>query len=141
MTYFKILQENKVVNVGCVFLKWNSARKKLYICDVDEGQFVQTYDESEIYKDSWMKPAPKEAGEHKNAKVVIISKEEFDELLELLSDGEDIEVEQPEIPVHVVHEAPQEEPEEKPMTISEMRQKIIEQQKQIDALLEAYQSK
>lgn len=141
MTFFKILQENKVVNVGCVFLKWNSARKKMYICDVDEGQFVQTYDETKIYRDSWMKPAPEDAGERESAKVVVISKEEFDELLELLSDGEEIEVEEPVVPVPVVHDPPIEIPEEKQMTISEMRQKILEQQKQIDILLEAYQSK
>lgn len=134
MTYFKIVKNNKVIDVGCVFLKWNNEKKKMYICDVDDAQFVQTYDESKIYKASWLNPAPKEAGSFKSAKVVVIDETEFNDLNELLGEGEvvseQVEEEQRQEP-----QKHDEIPEEKPMTIAEMREKIIEQQKQIESLL------
>ena len=139
MTFFKIIQNEKVVNIGCVFLKWNEKRKKLYVCDVDDAQFVQTFDESNIYTASWLNPPPKEAGEFESAEVVVIDEAEFDELRELLSEGEEIVVEQP-AEQYVMPVTPAEQPEEKPMTIAEMREIIIKQQEQIETLLKMFQN-
>lgn len=138
MTFFKIIQDSKVINVGCTFLKWNNARQKLYICDVDDAQFAQALDEDKIYRADWLNPAPEEAGKFETADVVVIDEVEFDELKELLSEGEDV-------PEEFIEEKPlievrhYETDEEKPMSIAEMREKILEQQKQIEALLEKLQ--
>lgn len=132
MTYFKVIQENKVVSVGSAFLKWNVKRQRFFISSVDEGQFVQSYDEQHIYHDQWLKPSPTEAGVHEEAKVVIIDLQEYEELLEILNEGEVIE----EVPI--IPEEPEEIPEpieEKPMSISEMRETIARQQEQINMLI------
>ena len=139
MTFFKIIKDNEVINIGCVFLKWNDSRKKMYICDVNEAQFVQTLDESNIYKASWLKSAPRKAGKYETVTVEIITEAEFNELKELLNEGESIPVEEPVVPEEH-HEEPVEEPEEKPMTIAEMREMIRVQQKQIEALMEMLQT-
>ena len=138
MTFFKIIQNEQIVNVGCVFLKWNPVKRKMYISTVDDAQFVQTYDEKKIYKATWLNPAPEEAGNYEFAKVDIIDEAEFDELKELISEGETISEEEPkEQYVHTVQH--REEPEEKPMTIAQMREMIVEQQKQIETLLQKFQ--
>jgi hypothetical protein len=133
MTYFKIIIKKKIINVGCTFLKWNEERKRMYISNVDEGQFVQAIDESGIYRDTWMKEAPKEAKSFTNAKVVIIDEAEFNDLLEELNEGNSIDEETPEIiPEHELTEEPE---QEKPMSINDMRDLILQQQQQIELLL------
>ena len=142
MTYFKILIDNKIVSVGNVFLKWNSKRHKLYVCDVDEGQFVQTYDEKNIYKASWLKKAPKDAKTFDTANVVVINETEYNDILTSLQEGEPIieEVTEPKREEYVVEHEPEPE-QEKPMTIAEMRKIILEQQKQIEMLIEKVEKK
>ena len=132
MTYFKVIKRKKVISVGCVFLKWNETKNKFYVCDTDEGQFVQSYDELHIYHDKWMKPAPVEAGKHEEATVEVISQQEYEDILETLKEGEVIE--EVELVVPEQHETPPEE--EKPMTIAEMREIILKQQDQINTLIE-----
>ena len=139
MTFCKMLKNDKVVNIGCVFLKWNIKRHRMNVCSVDEGQFVQSYDEKTIYKDSWLKPAPEEAKNFEEAKIVVIDQIEFDDLKELLNEGEEVLVEKPE-PLPSPQVLTEEPVEEKPMSIAEMRQIIAEQQKQIDLLLEKFNS-
>ena len=133
MTYCKMVIDNKVVNIGHVFLKWNSDRHKMYICDVDEGQFVQSRDEAHIYHDKWLKIAPAEAGEQEEANIIVITEQEYMDLLELLNSDEEVlnEIIEQEYPEPEL-EQPQ---EETPMTIAEMREKILEQEKQIELLL------
>ena len=134
MTYFKAIQDDKVVSVGSVFLKWNISKGKFYVCDVDDGQFVESYDELHIYHDSWMKPAPAEAGQHEEASIVIIGQQEYEELLEILNEGEVIEVQ--ETPEIIPEEQVEPPKEEKPMSIADMREMILKQQELIDSLME-----
>lgn len=134
MTYFKITKDENVISVGCVFLKWNTKRHKFNVCDVNEGQFVQTYDEKGIYKASWLKPAPKEAGEYETVKVTVIDEVEYDTVKTLIDEGEEIEEVVTEPIVELIEQ--QEPAQEKPLTIAQMRELIAEQQKQIDMLLE-----
>ena len=133
MTFFKVIQEKTVVSVGCVFLKWNIKKNALFVCDVDKGEFVQSYDEKHIYHDDWLKSAPKEAGKHEEAEIVIITQQEYEDLLAILDEGE-VVIETPPIeePQEEMPEAPV---EEKPMSISEMRETIAHQQEQIDMLI------
>ena len=133
MTYFKAIQNDKVVSVGTVFLEWNINKHKLYVCDVDKGQFVQSYDEQHIYHDAWMKPAPAEAGIHEEASIVIILQQEYEDLLALFDNGETVKVEKPTIEEPEKVKEPKEE--EKPMSINEMRETILRQQEQIDMLV------
>jgi hypothetical protein len=134
MTFFKVIQNNKVVSVGTVFLEWNAKKHRMFVSDVDEGQFVQAFDESQVYRDTWMKPIPQGVGPYVLATVIIINEQEYLDLKELLEEKEEIintpVVQQVETPV--VQQIPE---EEKPMTIAEMRELILSQQKQIDALM------
>ena len=142
MTYFKILIDDKVVSVGNVFLKWNPKRHKLHVCDVDEGQFVQTYDEKNIYKASWLKQAPKDAKNFDTAKVVVVDEIEYNDILTSLQEGEPIveETVEPKREEYVVEHEPEPE-QEKPMTIAEMRKLVLEQQEQINMLIAKLETK
>jgi len=132
MTYFKVIKNDKVIDVGCVFLKWNTKRHKYNVCSVDEGQFLQSLDEQHIYRDTWMKSYPKEASGYSFADISAITESEFDDLRELLSEGEEITIEEAPNEIFEVHEA--EEHEDKPMSIADMRKIIAEQQMQIELL-------
>ena len=134
MAFFKAIKDNKVYTVGCVFLKWNTKMQRFFVCDVDEGQFVESYDEQHVIRDEWMKVAPDGAGEHEDAKVVIISLQEYEDLLAILNEGEEVVYSAPEIEKQ--EEIPEEPEEEKPMTIAEMRELILKQQEQINSLIE-----
>ena len=134
MTYFKVIQDKKVVSVGTVFLRWSIKRHKLLICGVDDGEFVQSYDEQHIYHDAWLKLAPNEAGKHEEATVIVIDAQEYEDLLAILTEGETIDYETPVIPEQ--QEETQLPVEEKPMTIAEMREIISRQQEQIEMLIQ-----
>ena len=134
MNFFKIIQNKKIVNVGVTFLKWDTIRHRLFVCDIDDGQLIQSYNEEHIYHASWMKPLPTEAGEYELATVAAIDETEFNDLLDELSEGEIPIVE--EVEEEPIHEEPQKETEEKPISISEMRKLIVEQQKQIELLMQ-----
>ena len=134
MTFFKIIKNKKVISVGCVFLKWREDNHQFFICDVDEGQFVLSYDEKYIYRDTWMKPAPKDATKYEEATVEIITQQEYEDLLAMLDEGETVEEVVPVIPEQQEEIVPPQE-EEKPMTIAEMREIILKQQEQINSLL------
>lgn len=135
MTFYKIVENNNIISVGCVFLKWNIKRHKFNICDVDEGQFVQTYDEKAIYRADWMKPAPNEASGFNVAKVIIINQTEYEDLKAMLDEGESIQEEVVE-PVLVQHVEVHEPEKEKPMSIAQIRELLVKQQEQIELLMQ-----
>lgn len=140
MTYFKVIRNDIVVDVGTVFLKWNINKHKFNICSTDEGQFVQSYKEDHIYRDSWMKQHPDEAKGYDNAKVVIIAESEYNDLRDLLGEGETVEVDEIIIPSEEVHEVPVQELPEKKLSLAELRELVVEQQKQIELLNEKLNS-
>ena len=140
MQYFKVIQNEEVVNIGCAFLKWNTKRKKLFICDVNEAQFLQSLDEQKLYNDGWLREPPKKGVEYENAKIVAINETEFNDIQAALSEGEQITVEQPQEEYPQTPREYVEEQEEKPMTIAEMREMIRIQQKQIEALMDKLQN-
>jgi len=140
MAYFKIIQDDKIVSVSHVFLKWNEARKNFHLGDTDKGQFVLAFDESKVYRDEWMKPIPEEANGYEHATVQAIDEAEYEDLKALLSEGEQVQ-EDPEPVVQEPIHVPEEPEEEKPMSIAEMREIIKMQQKQIEALMETVANK
>ena len=137
MDYYKVIIDGNVIDVGTVFLKWNNAKHHMYMCSLNEAQFVQGRDGNTAYRDEWLKSYEGIPSPFVPAKVVIIGAREFDELRALLEDGEDIP-EKP-IPVPEPEPEPDEEPApepETPMTIAEMRQYIADMIEQVDMLTE-----
>lgn len=136
MNYFKIIIDGIVKDIGATFLKWNSKHNMLFCCDVQDAEYAQSYTQNTIYHDNWLKPISNTAVVYTNADIVIINATEYDELKALLDDGEQIivppEEQQPIEPENPSPDEPQEE--QHPMTVSEMRSKIIQQQQQIDML-------
>lgn len=133
MKYYKIIQGGLVIGAGCTFLKWHPAKHRFFYCDADEAERVQDAITERVYHADWLLGSPPDAGPADEATVEMISAAEYDEIIALLADGETIqEPEEPEIePVP----EPEPEPEpEKPMTVQEMRSKIIEQQEEIESL-------
>ena len=135
MAYYKIILDDNVIDVGCAFLKWNTKRKKLNYCSIDEGQFIQGYKTGTVYTTSWLKPAPQGADSYNAIEAIIIDETEFNDIKEMLDEGETVVVETPVVPETPV-ERPVVQEEEKPMSIAEMRETIIHQQEQIEMLLE-----
>ena len=133
MTYFKVIQGSQVVDAGFVFLKWNEARHKMNISDENEAQFVQSYNQELVYRDNWLKPFPEKCvAKFEKAQVVIIDQNEFEEIRALL-DGDEIIPVLSDAPEEVVIE-PAKPTEETPLSISDMRRIILEQQEQINKL-------
>ena len=121
MTYFRIVIGKEVVSVGTVFLKWNEKRHKFNVCPVDEGQFVQSYDENGVYRDAWLKPAPAEAISYQMAKVEIIDEEEYEATKSWLGEGEHVYEEEPVEQEDTQHTDQPEPQPEKIMSVAEMR--------------------
>jgi len=132
MTYYKIVKNKKVIDIGCTFLKWK--KNRLYVCSEDEGQFIQSLNEKKVYRDVWMKEASDEFTDYEQAKIKAITETEFEDLRATIDDGEEI-VEQEEVVIPSVQEEVQPE-EDKPLSISDMRKIILEQQRQIEMLME-----
>ena len=136
MTYFKIIQDNKVVDVGFSFLKWNLKYHRLYSCDVSIAQFVKGDNADKIYWDAWLRPAPKDVENviYEESKIEIINETEYLDLKAQLDDGEEISIDIDSPEVEIPHEYQEEDVEEKPMSVSEMRAIIVEQAAKIDRL-------
>ena len=137
MTFYKIVRDGTVIDAGFIFLKWSERSHRLVVCDVNEAQFVQSFDQEHVYHTDWLKLAPTEAGDYETVEVVAVDATEYDEIRALLDDGETIPNEQApftEEPEEQSSEPEQPEPE-RPLTVQEMRQLIADQQERI-ALLE-----
>ena len=120
MRYYKILNNGMVVDANFVFLKWaqNGAGVPfLTTCDIEEAQYIQSYDQKEIYRVRWLNPVD-DGGMFPTVEAVLIDEEEYNEIREQLDDGEPIPDPDPE-------PDPDPNPEEV-MTVEIMRRKIIE---------------
>ena len=137
MNYFKVIIDGNVVDVGTVFLKWNNGKHHMYLCGLNEAQFVQGLDGNTAYRDDWLKAYEGKPSPFIQAKVIIIDATEYDELRALLEDGEDIP--EPPAPAPEPEPEPDEEPKpepDNPMTIAEMRQHVADMVEQVEMLTE-----
>ena len=137
MIFFKVIKDENVIDIGFSFYKWNSDHNQMFSCNIEEAQFAGSYYKPIYYHDVWLKPIKEDLKNYETATIVEITEEEFEELKTLLDNGETISgVEEPphEEPFVERIEPPIEE-ESKPLSISEMRALILEQQKQIEMLL------
>ena len=126
MTFYKVIIGEMVVDVGFTFIRINTRDRPMY-CDVDDAQLVQGWNPEKLYHTDWLLPMPGETGvTYENGEVVIIQRDEYDELYELLTSGEEVPEPTPE-PEPEPEPTPEPEPEpEHKMTVQEMREKIAE---------------
>lgn len=126
MTYFKIIDNGEAVDAGWMWLRWNAKHQCLMVCEPREAYYVQNYTETAIYRLGWLNPLPNGAPMYPAAEGAIIDAQEYDELIAALDGGETV----PEPPEPEPEpEPPEPEPEpqpERPMTVAEMRAKILE---------------
>lgn len=126
MTYFKIIDNGEAVDAGWMWLRWNAKHQCLMVCEPREAYYVQNYTETAIYRLGWLNPLPNGAPMYPAAEGAIIDAQEYDELIASLDGGETV----PEPPEPEPEpEPPEPEPEpqpERPMTVAEMRAKILE---------------
>lgn len=128
MNFYKIIIAGKIVDANCIYLKWQQKHHILIGCEASEAQFIQSSDQSEVWRAKWLNPAPPEAGEYDTVEAVEITEEEYIALRKKLGDGETV------VEPDVQQEAPTaEEPEgeeipvESVMSAAEMRRIIAAQ--------------
>lgn len=131
MTYFKIISDadREVVGVEAIedpaYVRWQEKHHRLVYCDGDAGEgILSPKDNDTVYRIE----GKELNGVEIHLTAVFISAEEYDELAALLDDGERIPA-GGDSPA-----APNSGGVDQPMTVSEMRQIILEQQNQINML-------
>ena len=135
MMFYKVIKNEEVIDASAMPIKWDEKHKCLMMCDADDIEFAQSYHTETLYYDSWMKRCQAQVS-YELATVISIDKTEYDEIIALLDNGENIHVEEAQ---SAEPQLEQEEQVEQPMSINEMRQKITEQQAQIVQLQEQIQ--
>lgn len=122
MTYFKMAQNGEIVDVGISCLQ--IFRGRLLYCGLNDAQVVQNYAQTKLYHDDWLRAVPAGVA-YEAAVITVIDEEEFEELKELIDDGETVPVPPEPEPEPTPEPEPEPEPEHR-MTVQEMREKILE---------------
>lgn len=127
MTCYKMIIDGKVVAVGDHPMKWSPLRHFLVGCSINDAEAIISAVDDQCYTDDWLRKPT--AWTPVLAEIKAIDEQEFDELMALLDDGEEIteavELVQPEETAVDDTEQP-ETPAEHIMTVAEMRSKITE---------------
>lgn len=131
MTYYKIIQGGEAVDAAFTFLRWDERHGRLMGCEPRDAQYVQSMDGETVYRVGWLNPTPDGAPVFETCECVIIDAQEYDDLKAALDSGETVqEPQEPQDgPQEGQAENPAEEPQEaaeRPMTVQEMREKIME---------------
>lgn len=92
MTFYKIIKDNKVIDVNNKFFKFLKKRLIPISCDSNDAEVVISSDGNKYYTADWMKPAPAQLNVEL-VKVFIISEEEYNSLKEQLQLNETVVVE------------------------------------------------
>lgn len=130
--YFKIIKDNKIIDVGSTFVKWSKQYKCFYGCSGPQAQCIFSSINMKYYYDNdWLIQPPISSDLYTTAKIIDITEQEYDELLELLDNNEDINNQSYE---EEQQSQPEENNQQHIMTINEMREKILEQENQIKIL-------
>lgn len=136
MTYYKIIKNELVIGVGTKFIEWNPSVERFLYCDTDKAQYIQDIFTLKLYHIDWLRNVNMAAPEVDYAMAEIIDATEYDELYEQIRENQQV----PYVPTPPPEPEPEPEPEptpiETPMTIQQMREKIIEQGEMIDMLTE-----
>ena len=125
MTYFKVIENQAAVDAGCMWLQWNTRHNLLMACETREAHYAQSYDGQTVYRIGWLNPLPDGAPVFPVVEARIIDRQEYEDLIAVLPDGETV----PEPPEPEPEPEPQPEPEpdpERPMSVQEMREAIAQ---------------
>lgn len=139
MTYYKIIRDGQAVDAGFTFLKWDERHKCLMGCEPSDAELVKGRADDAVYHIGWLNAVPAAAGAYETVEAAMIDETEYEDLCAALDDGETVP--EPD-PIETPEEAPapeettDDEPEEKPMTVGEMRRRIAEQEEMIAMLTE-----
>jgi hypothetical protein len=108
----------------------------LFVCDAKDAQFLQSRDGNKIYHDTWLRSVRRIDIDYEDADIAEITESEYEDLLALLEDQSQIPVEDDETTEEQNENNATEENinEEKPMSISEMRDRIKELTDLVDKL-------
>lgn len=137
MAYFKIIQNDNVIDVGYVFLKWNKKYSQPYACDVQDAELVMSEVHYKVYHPEWLKKPPEEATGYEEAIVTVINETEYRDLLDqLFTSEEPVPIPKPEdVTPEEEEDYDRDKPEEeRPVSVPEMRRIIADQQAQIEML-------
>lgn len=136
--YCKIIIDNKIVDVCSSYLRWISSKKCTTYCDAASAHYVESSDGTTLYRNNGLAPLFDGEMEYIEAEIVEITEEEYNQLREELNKDnvESIPIEE-EI-IQETSEIPEPEPEV--MSISAMRQKIIELTELIEKLTQKTES-
>ena len=133
--YYKIIKDGIVID-AVEGSPWVCKGKHGYPvrCGPDRATGVISHDSSIIYHIDGAAPL----GDYPDVIVADIGWQEYDELRALLGDGETVPVPEPEPVIPEPEPEPEPEPDqpepERPMTVQEMRERIMEQDRQIAEL-------
>ena len=139
MIFYKVLSDGVAIDTGCMWLKWNERHNILMNCDPKDAQFIQGINDT-VYRVAWLNPIPPELAERfETVEAKTIDQQEYYDLLAALSEGETV----PE-PIIVVQEPvrepmptqEQEGPMEQPMSLREMRAKIMKLEEALNSIME-----
>lgn len=92
MTYYKIIKDDKIIDVNNRFFRFLKKHLIPISCEVEDAEVVQSSDGLKYYTASWTKPAPAQLNVEL-VKVFIISEEEYNSLKEQLQLNEVVIVE------------------------------------------------
>ena len=136
MTFYKIIKDNKVIDVNNKFFKFLKKRLIPISCDSNDAEVVISSDGNKYYTADWMKPAPAQLNVEL-VKVFIISAEEYNSLKEQLQLNETIVVEPVKEEVVVATNEVVEQPKEeiqKVINIRELYEEIRQLKEELKSL-------
>lgn len=128
MNYYKVISNGIVIDANFVFLKWQKKNKVMLGCDISEANFIQSSDQSKVWRVAWLNPVDGEAGTYETVEAVEISQDEYLSIREALDEGTEVvepDPVEPE-PDDTGNEEKPTEPEETVMSVAEMRRKIVD---------------
>lgn len=134
MTFYKIIQDNKVIDVNNKFFRYQKKYFNIISSSPENAQLIQSSDGKEFYSTGWLKPLP-EGISKKVVDAYIISEEEYNELNQQLQVSEEVfEVVQED--VALINDEPQivEQPVEQVMNIRELYEKLQLLEKELQSL-------
>lgn len=137
MTYYKIIVDGSVVDAAFTFLRWDGRLNRLLGCEPTDAHFIQSSDGNTVYRVGWLNPVPNAVnGMYESVEAAIIGKQEYLDLRAQLDEGETVpEPAEQEIDPDQPAPSPEQPEQEQPMTVAQMRAKIIELEEQIDMML------
>lgn len=132
MRYFKVIKNNEFIGIltSDGFRKYQVKHRILLACTENDGQYV--YCEENLYRDNWLAPLNNSVISYTLADITEITKEEYDELYEIIHGGGEIDPE----PEPEPEPTPEPEPEPADITVEYAKKmKIAEMSKTCENII------